>query len=116
MVAVGNGGGRHEAQRMVDLAIEGLGSDLRSAVVSEAGASVYSVSSLAQEEYPGESPIPSPVLPSNIRAEYHSRLPLMCRGRGGISRSYLHRPPPGGSSVRAGQGSSPIPGGGYVSA
>lgn len=49
--------GRYEAQKMTDLAIEGLPEDVQAALVSEAGASVYSVSKLAQEEYPGEASI-----------------------------------------------------------
>eukprot|EP00602_Paraphysomonas_sp_CaronLab_P001578 CAMPEP_0185030632 /NCGR_PEP_ID=MMETSP1103-20130426/17609_1 /TAXON_ID=36769 /ORGANISM="Paraphysomonas bandaiensis, Strain Caron Lab Isolate" /LENGTH=802 /DNA_ID=CAMNT_0027565833 /DNA_START=132 /DNA_END=2540 /DNA_ORIENTATION=+ len=53
VLAVGNGVGRREAQLVCDAAVQDL-PGVRSALVSEAGASVYSVSSLAQEEYPEE--------------------------------------------------------------
>jgi transcriptional accessory protein Tex/SPT6 len=54
VIAIGNGVGRYEAQKVVDLAVGGLPGDVQAALVSEAGASVYSVSKLAQEEYPGD--------------------------------------------------------------
>lgn len=47
--------GRYDAQKVTDLAIAELPGDVKSALVSEAGASVYSVSPLAQKEYPGLS-------------------------------------------------------------
>ncbi len=52
LVAVGNGTGSHEVQRIVSDALTELGGDSRYAVVDEDGASVYSASDVAREEFP----------------------------------------------------------------
>ncbi len=52
VVAVGNGTGSHEVQRLVAEAIAEHRLDCRFAVVDEDGASVYSASDLAREEFP----------------------------------------------------------------
>lgn len=52
LVAVGNGTGSREAQEAVAAALKLVGGTTRYAVVDEAGASVYSASDLAREEFP----------------------------------------------------------------
>ena len=57
-IAIGNGTASREAEQMVRVAIEGVrssgGSDVQVFVVSESGASVYSASKIAREEFPNE--------------------------------------------------------------
>lgn len=55
IIAVGNGTGHRMAQLMCDEVMKILPAHVCTSVVSEAGASVYSVSPLAQEEYPGRN-------------------------------------------------------------
>jgi uncharacterized protein len=52
-VAVGNGTGGREAERFARAALREKGSEVPVVLVSEAGASVYSVSEAAREELPG---------------------------------------------------------------
>lgn len=52
LVAVGNGTGSHDVQRIVAEALGELGGESRFAVVDEDGASVYSASDVAREEFP----------------------------------------------------------------
>ncbi|PKL25823.1 MAG: Tex-like protein [Spirochaetae bacterium HGW-Spirochaetae-3] len=52
LVAVGNGTGSHDVQRIVSEALAELGGDSKYAVVDEDGASVYSASDIAREEFP----------------------------------------------------------------
>lgn len=52
VIAVGNGTGSHEVQKLVAEAIAENHLDCRFAVVDEDGASVYSASDLAREEFP----------------------------------------------------------------
>jgi uncharacterized protein len=53
LISIGDGVGSWEAQEMAAKAIEQLGSErCKFSVVSEAGASVYSASPAAKEEYP----------------------------------------------------------------
>lgn len=52
LVAVGNGTASHEMQKIVALALEEIGGDTKYAVVDEDGASVYSASDTAREEFP----------------------------------------------------------------
>ena len=57
-IAIGNGTASREAEQMVRVAIEGVrssgGSGVQVFVVSESGASVYSASKIAREEFPNE--------------------------------------------------------------
>jgi uncharacterized protein len=57
-IAIGNGTASREAEQMVRVAIEGFrssgGSGVQVFVVSESGASVYSASKIAREEFPNE--------------------------------------------------------------
>ena len=57
-IAIGNGTASREAEQMVRVALEGVrssgGSDVQVFVVSESGASVYSASKIAREEFPNE--------------------------------------------------------------
>ncbi|HUW69794.1 MAG TPA: Tex family protein [bacterium] len=52
LVAVGNGTGSHDVQKIVAEALAELGGESRFAVVDEDGASVYSASDVAREEFP----------------------------------------------------------------
>lgn len=52
LVAVGNGTGSHDVQKIVAEALGELGGESRFAVVDEDGASVYSASDVAREEFP----------------------------------------------------------------
>ena len=52
LVAVGNGTGSHEVQKIVSEALTELGGESKYAVVDEDGASVYSASDVAREEFP----------------------------------------------------------------
>lgn len=52
LIAIGNGTGSHEVQIIVAEAIKDYGLDLQYTVVSEDGASVYSASDVAREEFP----------------------------------------------------------------
>ncbi|GAB1431710.1 Tex family protein [Spirochaetota bacterium] len=52
LVAVGNGTASHEMQKIVSEALAEIGSDTKYAVVDEDGASVYSASDIAREEFP----------------------------------------------------------------
>ncbi len=52
IVAVGNGTGSHDVQRLVAEAISEHGLDVKYTVVDEDGASVYSASDVAREEFP----------------------------------------------------------------
>jgi uncharacterized protein len=52
LIAVGNGTGSHEAQELVSQVIGENNLDLRYTVVDEDGASVYSASDIAREEFP----------------------------------------------------------------
>ena len=53
-IAIGNGTAGREAEQMVRHAIESIGEKPQVFVVSESGASVYSASKLAREEFPNE--------------------------------------------------------------
>jgi len=52
LVAVGNGTASHEVQKLVADALGDLGGEAKYAVVDEDGASVYSASDVAREEFP----------------------------------------------------------------
>jgi len=52
LVAVGNGTGSHDVQKIVSEALTELGGESKYAVVDEDGASVYSASDVAREEFP----------------------------------------------------------------
>lgn len=52
LVAVGNGTGSHDVQKIVSEALAEAGGDSKYAVVDEDGASVYSASDVAREEFP----------------------------------------------------------------
>lgn len=52
LIAVGNGTGSHEVQQVVAQAIQQYSLDVKYTVVAEDGASVYSASELAREEFP----------------------------------------------------------------
>ncbi len=52
LVAVGNGTGSHDVQKIVSEALVELGGESKYAVVDEDGASVYSASDIAREEFP----------------------------------------------------------------
>ncbi len=52
LIAVGNGTGSHEVQQVVAKAIQEHGLNLQYTVVAEDGASVYSASEIAREEFP----------------------------------------------------------------
>ena len=52
LVAVGNGTGSHDVQKIVSEALAELGGESKYAVVDEDGASVYSASDVAREEFP----------------------------------------------------------------
>lgn len=52
IIAIGNGTASRESESFVAEMIKEIGKDLHYAIVSEAGASVYSASKLATEEYP----------------------------------------------------------------
>lgn len=52
LIAVGNGTGSHDVQKIVADAIQSVGLDVQYTVVSEDGASVYSASDVAREEFP----------------------------------------------------------------
>ena len=52
MIAIGNGTASRESEKFVSDLIKEISGDLYYAIVSEAGASVYSASKLATEEYP----------------------------------------------------------------
>lgn len=52
MIAIGNGTASRESENFVSNLIKEISGDLYYAIVSEAGASVYSASKLATEEYP----------------------------------------------------------------
>jgi len=52
MIAIGNGTASRESETFVSNMIKELGKDIFYTIVSEAGASVYSASKLATEEYP----------------------------------------------------------------
>ncbi len=52
IIAIGNGTASRESECFVSQMIKELGEDVNYAIVSEAGASVYSASKLATEEYP----------------------------------------------------------------
>jgi len=52
LVAVGNGTGSHDVQKVVSEALVELGGESKYAVVDEDGASVYSASDIAREEFP----------------------------------------------------------------
>ena len=52
MIAIGNGTASRESETFVSNMISELGKEIYYAIVSEAGASVYSASKLATEEYP----------------------------------------------------------------
>ena len=52
IVAIGNGTASRESEALVAETIAELGGDLRYAIVDEAGASVYSASAIAREEFP----------------------------------------------------------------
>lgn len=52
LVAVGNGTASHEVQKVVADALTSLGGEAKYAVVDEDGASVYSASDVAREEFP----------------------------------------------------------------
>jgi uncharacterized protein len=52
LVAVGNGTGSHDVQKVVSEALAELGGESKYAVVDEDGASVYSASDIAREEFP----------------------------------------------------------------
>ncbi len=52
LVAVGNGTGSHDVQKIVSEALVELGGESKYAVVDEDGASVYSASDVAREEFP----------------------------------------------------------------
>ncbi|MDR1019471.1 MAG: RNA-binding transcriptional accessory protein [Synergistaceae bacterium] len=53
VIVVGNGTGSRETEEAVAGFIEKSGKDIKYTIVNEAGASVYSASRLASEEYPG---------------------------------------------------------------
>lgn len=53
-IAIGNGTASRESEQMVRFAIEGIAHPPQVFVVSESGASVYSASKLAREEFPNE--------------------------------------------------------------
>jgi uncharacterized protein len=52
LVAIGNGTGSHDVQKLVSAALSELGGEPKYAVVDEDGASVYSASDVAREEFP----------------------------------------------------------------
>jgi len=52
LVAIGNGTGSHDVQKIVSEALAELGGESKYAVVDEDGASVYSASDIAREEFP----------------------------------------------------------------
>jgi len=52
LVAVGNGTASHDVQKIVSEALTELGGEAKYAVVDEDGASVYSASDIAREEFP----------------------------------------------------------------
>ena len=52
MIAIGNGTASRESEMFVANMIKDVKHDIHYAIVSEAGASVYSASKLATEEYP----------------------------------------------------------------
>ncbi|MBN2873570.1 MAG: RNA-binding transcriptional accessory protein [Spirochaetales bacterium] len=52
LVAIGNGTGSHDVQKIVSEALAELGGESKYAVVDEDGASVYSASDVAREEFP----------------------------------------------------------------
>jgi protein Tex len=54
VIAIGNGTGHRLAQLVCDDMMPNLPPHVCTTLVSEAGASVYSVSTLAEEEYPRE--------------------------------------------------------------
>jgi len=52
LIAIGNGTASRESEQFIASVLSGLGKDIQAISVSEAGASVYSASQLAAEEFP----------------------------------------------------------------